>query len=198
MTSHDFVQSTADPCIFYHKDKKIFVGIYVDDIITVGTLYDAQEFRDNLRNHFNITQGGLLEWYLGVAFHRGKDGSITLDQTVYLKQKIEEFKQYIGKDRRSSPIPADYQRLLEDAKYKEISTQNFPYRKIIGSLMYAMLGTRPDIACAVSVLSQFLDKPKDVHIMLVKHLLQYLAANIDHKLVWRYCIEGICRCCVCK
>ena len=51
-------------------------------------------------------------------------------------------------------------------------------------LMYAMLCTRPDLACAVSVLSQYLDKPKATHIKLVKHLFQYVAANPDINLVY--------------
>jgi hypothetical protein len=50
--------------------------------------------------------------------------------------------------------------------------------------MYAMIGTRPDIACAVSVVSQFLDKPKAAHIELVQHILQYLKVNPDLKLYY--------------
>ena len=157
----------------------------MDDIITVGKSESAQEFRENLRKHFNITQGGILHWYLGVAFCRQENGSITLDQTVYLKQKIQEFSQFIGNEKRSSPLPANYQKLLENAEKEEPSNTNFPYRQIVGSLMYAMLCTRPDLACGVSVVSQFLEKPKDTHIELVKHILKYVAGNLDKKLVYK-------------
>jgi len=110
--------------------------------------------------------------------------SISLDQEVYLKQKIREYEEYIGQERRSTPLPSDYQKLLEDAKKEEVSTQSFPYRQIVGSLMYAMLATRPDLSCAVSVVSQFLSNPKDTHIGLVKHILQYVAGNLDRKLIY--------------
>ena len=185
MINQGFTQSLADPCIYHNKEKNLFVGIYVDDIITVGKLEQAKEFRKNIRSHFNITEGGILEWYLGVAFYTQKDGSVILDQSVYLKQKLEEFSQYIGQEKRSSPLPSNYQKLLEDAEKEEPSTQKFPYRNIVGSLMYAMLGTRPDLAAPVSVVSQFLEKPKDIHIELVKHILKYLAGNLDRKLVYK-------------
>jgi hypothetical protein len=173
-----FIQSLADPCIYVNSQEKfkgrIFVGVYVDDIKTIGNIEHTDPFRAHLWKEFGITDGGPLEWYLGVSFHQLDDGSMILNQSTYLKQKLQEFREYIGKERRSNPIPSDFQRLLKDAEKEELSTDNFPYRKIIGSLMYAMLCTRPDLAVAVSVLCQHLDKPRATHIKLVKHLLQYV------------------------
>jgi hypothetical protein len=37
--------------------------------------------------------------------------------------------------------------------------ENVPYREVVGSLMWTAIGTRPDIAFAVGVVSQFLDDP---------------------------------------
>ena len=48
--------------------------------------------------------------------------------------------------------------------------------------MYAMLGTRPDLATAVSVASKYLDKPKPTHVKLVQHILKYLQVNQNYKL----------------
>ena len=126
----------------------------------------------------------MLEWYLGIAFNQLENGNITLDQNVYLNQKLNEFKAYIGNERKSSPLPQNYQKLLQDAENEQISDEDFPYRSIIGSLMYAMLATRPDLACSISVVSQYLESPKPTHIKLVKHILQYVANNLDVKLVY--------------
>ena len=38
-----------------------------------------------------------------------------------------------------------------------------PYREAVGSLMYAVVGTRPDIAYAVSYLAQFMSNPGRMH-----------------------------------
>ena len=48
------------------------------------------------------------------------------------------------------------------------------YRELIGSLQYAALATRPDIAFAVNKLSQFLDNPGHVHLTARIHILRYL------------------------
>ncbi|GFQ95685.1 retrovirus-related Pol polyprotein from transposon TNT 1-94 [Trichonephila clavata] len=49
-----------------------------------------------------------------------------------------------------------------------------PYRETVGSLMFLATVTRPDIAYAVGVLSQVLDKPLQVHWTMVKRILRYL------------------------
>ena len=181
-----FIQSLADPCIYVNSQEKfkgrLIVGVYVDDIKTIGLPHHVEPFRNELRKKFSITEGGLLEWYLGIAFHQDTQGVIDLDQTVYLKQKLEEFKDYIDKEKASSPLPSNYQKLLQDAESETCDTTGFPYRRIVGSLMYAMLGTRPDLACSISVVSQFLEKPKPTHIKLVKQILKYVAGSLDYKL----------------
>jgi hypothetical protein len=48
--------------------------------------------------------------------------------------------------------------LADIAKMKHI-----PYREAVGSLMYASMGTRPDITFAVSTVAQFLENPGAVH-----------------------------------
>ncbi len=53
------------------------------------------------------------------------------------------------------------------------------------SVMYAMLCSRPDLACAIFVVSQFLDRPKLTHVKLVQRNLQYIRSNIDLKLVYK-------------
>ena len=51
------------------------------------------------------------------------------------------------------------------------------YQSLVGSLMYAMLGTRPDIAFAVTKLSQFNSNPSEQHFKAAKHVLRYLKAT---------------------
>ena len=53
---------------------------------------------------------------------------------------------------------------------------------MIGSLMYLMIGTRPDIATAVSIISQFTSNPTILHHQAAKHILWYLKGMINLKL----------------
>ncbi len=48
---------------------------------------------------------------------------------------------------------------------------------MVGSLMYAMTGTRLDIAFAISVVSKFLSRPKKIHCDMVRHIFKYLRGN---------------------
>lgn len=57
------------------------------------------------------------------------------------------------------------------------------YREMIGCLMYATMMTRPDIAFAVSTLSQYLDVPHTTHLQAVTRIFRYLSGTKDLKLV---------------
>ena len=58
------------------------------------------------------------------------------------------------------------------------------YASVVGSLMYAMLCTRPDICYAVRVVSQFQSNPSLEHWIAVKHVLKYLRRTRDYMLVY--------------
>ena len=56
------------------------------------------------------------------------------------------------------------------------------YQKAIGSILYAALGTRPDITYATSVLGRHAAQPSTLHWEAVKHLLRYLRGTSDYQL----------------
>ena len=56
------------------------------------------------------------------------------------------------------------------------------YREIVGSLIYFMTGTRPDLCYIDSMLSQYKAKPTNVHLQLAKHVLRYLKGTIFYEL----------------
>src|SRR6201996_6441500 len=62
--------------------------------------------------------------------------------------------------------------------------KNIPYQSAVGAIMYAMLGTRPDIAFAVTILSQFSSNPGKSHWTAVKRVLRYLKGSINYKLAY--------------
>ena len=53
------------------------------------------------------------------------------------------------------------------------------YASTIGSLMYAMVCTRPDIAHAVGVVSRYMNNPGKEHWMAVKWILRYLKCTTN-------------------
>jgi hypothetical protein len=61
-----------------------------------------------------------------------------------------------------------------------------PYASAVGSLMYAMVCTHPDIAHSVGVVSRFLANPGKEHWNAVKWILRYIRGSIDYCL----CFQG--------
>ncbi len=61
------------------------------------------------------------------------------------------------------------------------------YREVVGSLIYIMTCTRPDLSWVVSKLSQHLSEPNEKHWLTAKHVIRYLKGTIDHKLCYRKC-----------
>jgi hypothetical protein len=63
--------------------------------------------------------------------------------------------------------------------------QRIEYQRVIGSLMYIILGTRGDIAYTISIASQYLANPGPQHIKLARRILRYLkgteALNLTYK-----------------
>ena len=62
--------------------------------------------------------------------------------------------------------------------------RHVPYESAVGSLMYTMLCTRPDICYAVGVVSRFQSNPGPDHWIKVKHILKYLRKARDYILVY--------------
>ena len=62
-----------------------------------------------------------------------------------------------------------------------------PYSSTVGSLMYAMVCTRPDIAHAVGIVSRYMNDPGKEHWMSVKWILRYLRGTTSHAL----CFGGL-------
>ncbi|XP_042038299.1 secreted RxLR effector protein 161-like [Salvia splendens] len=66
-----------------------------------------------------------------------------------------------------------------------------PYANAIGSVMYLMVSTRPDIAYAVSCLSRYMANPGPVHWEALKWLLRYLKHTTEYELCYSKCNEGV-------
>ena len=64
----------------------------------------------------------------------------------------------------------------------EEEMKEIPYRQAIGKLMYAMIGTRPDIAYAVSKLSQYMKNYGKQHWTAVKRIFRYLNGTKEYYL----------------
>lgn len=60
-----------------------------------------------------------------------------------------------------------------------------PYSSAVGSLMYVMIGSRPDLGYAVGLISRFMSAPSRDHWSAVKWVLRYLKGALNNNLTFK-------------
>lgn len=103
---------------------------------------------------------------------------IALDQENYINELLRKFDMLDCKPVKT-PIES---KLVLDLDDKET---NVPYQRLIGNLIYLVVLTRPDIAFAVSYLSQFNNSYTETHWKYAKRVLRYLQATKNYSLKFR-------------
>ncbi|SGY14862.1 BQ5605_C013g07134 [Microbotryum silenes-dioicae] len=128
---------------------------------------------------YGIKRLGDAEYVLGIQLERSDDGSITLSQERYLQDVLERFDLALAKP-ASTPMQKNL--LLELDQSTPSDQERTRYLQAIGSLMYAALGTRPDLAYAVSYLARFAKEPGPTHWTAIKHVLRYIRGTVSYGL----------------
>ncbi|CAI7881178.1 unnamed protein product [Closterium sp. NIES-53] len=123
---------------------------------------------------------GELQHYLGMTITRDRSArTISLSQGHYLQQVLERFAMARG---NPQPTPLSVGHHLSPPSSP--SPSSHPYPELIGSLMYAMVSTRPDLAYPISVLARFVGAGKhtEEHWQAAKRVLRYIRGTKDYVL----------------
>ena len=128
---------------------------------------------------------GAAKQILGMRITRDKKNrKLTLSQSEYIEKVLERFKMQDAKP-VSTPLASHFKLTKEmcPKTQEEIDYMSkVPYSLAVGSLMYAMVCTRPDIAHVVGVVSRYMNDPGKEHWMVVKWILMYLRGTTSHAL----------------
>ena len=175
-----FEQSIADESIFIydHNDKYIILAVYVDDILALAASQHEIQFVFNaLSGKFKLRNLDPVKKFLGLDIHRPTPtGHIYLSQSTYARKMLHKF-DMTNYNPVKSPCEPSVQ--LHKRTFDEESADGELYHQMIGSLMFLAQYTRPDIAYAISSLSQFNKDPSIHHIRAVKHLMRYIQGTKD-------------------
>ena len=102
---------------------------------------------------------------------------ITIDQCNYLEKVLTRFQLTDAKS-AITPLPNSWEPKANIGKATAAEITH--YQSIIGSLLYLMIGTQPDIAFAVIHLLQFSTNPTEDHYKAVQHICHYLVGTCDY------------------
>lgn len=173
---------TKDTCILVRKskqdNKRLIIAIYVDDGLACSDDKALlKQVVKHLSERFEIT---VMEakCFVGLQIQRDRSRrQLFINQEYYIEQIVKTYNLEQSKD---VTTPLDYnQKLCKSGTTdgKDHEQIEVPYRELVGSLMYAMLGTRPDISFAVNVLARYSEEPRKAHWQAAKRVVQYLKTN---------------------
>ena len=99
---------------------------------------------------------------------------IKMNQRAYIKRLAEKF----GVDNcKDVHTPADSNAKLAKVPDEEVFVPKFPYRELVGALMYVATCTRPDIAHVVGEVAKYCERYNKSHWTAAKRILKYLKTN---------------------
>ena len=178
-----FNQSLADPCLFVHVERQIRLLVYVDDLVAAApNTADLDWFYGKLNSRFNAKNLGNISKILGVRVTRNRSKrTIELDQELYLDKVLIKFG-FAQAVHKAISTPMDGYNDLRRASKDDKRVDATWYREVVGSLMYAMVYTRPDIAFALGRLSQYNQDPTELHAQGLKRLMRYLRSTIKNRI----------------
>ncbi|RVW31691.1 Retrovirus-related Pol polyprotein from transposon TNT 1-94 [Vitis vinifera] len=180
-----FKRCEADHCCYVKSfdNSYIILLLYVDDMLIVGSdIEKINNLKKQLSKQFAMKDLGAAKQILGMRIIRDKaNGTLKLSQSEYVKKVLSRFNMNEAKP-VSTPLGSHFKLSKKQSPKTEEERDHMskvPYASAIGSLMYAMVCTRPDIAHAVGVVSRFMSRPGKQHWEAVKWILRYLKGSLD-------------------
>lgn len=190
-----FLRCEADHCCYFKrlKESYLILLLYVDDMLIVGAdLHEIDSLKTKLSEEFAMKDLGEARQILGMRISRSKEG-LKLSQEEYVKKVLKRFNMDDAKP-VNTPLANHFRLSKEQSPKTEdemIYMDKVPYASAIGSLMYAMICTRPDIAHAVGVVSRFMSNPGKEHWEAVKWIFRYLRGNSSLSLCFTKSEKGL-------
>ena len=164
------------------KHSTVIVIIYIDDALFMGSNSAlVHKVKSDFMDKWECCDLGNVKEFLHMHILK-KNDNIYLDQTVYLDKVLQCFELTNAKF-VSTPLPEGYH---PAPNVQSVDTQlQTKYQQIIGSLMYIMLRTHPDIAYAVTKMAQHAANPPQDHLNHALHICHYLAGTSRYALIYK-------------
>ncbi|GJR79245.1 cysteine-rich receptor-like protein kinase 8 [Tanacetum coccineum] len=179
LLSLGFKQSKADTSLltYFTKDISLVLLIYVDDILITGnSLTFINNIKQQLHNTFSIKDLGPLHYYLGIEFIRSEKG-LVMTQRKYAFDLIEHAGLTHTKHAKT-PLDPNIKLTYDSGTPL---TDSSHYRTLVGKFIYLTI-TRPDIAFAAQLLSQFSHSPHTTHLKALQRVLRYIKLSLGQGL----------------
>ena len=175
--------------MLHDNDQAIVVAavvLYVDDLLIIAKESLIGQIKNQMKKRFRMHDLGSVSFYLGMNIERNREHhTIDMHQHSYIRMILAKFRMD-----KSRPVATPMAMKLHKRKPEEEACDLTIYQLMIGSLMYAMTATRPDIAYAMRVLSRYNYDPSNEHMVACKRVFRYLNGTKDWRLRLGGALEG--------
>lgn len=177
-----FVRCDYEYCL-YSRNKdgcKTYLMLYVDDLLLASSeASELETVKQMLSTNFKMKDLGLICHYLGIHISQNlREGTIKIDQENYLKNVLKNFNMSECKP-CLTPMEDNFDHSVLKREKSESPELETRCRKVIGSLMYAMLCSRPDICLAINILSRYQSCASQDLWIALKRVLRYIQSTLN-------------------
>ena len=172
LTSLGFHRLNAETCLYVYRSKGqvCYLVVYVDDLLLAASSKKfMKDIKQILHNTYKMKDLGPAEFILGIEIKQDRTNhKISMSQEQYVQTVLRRCGMAQLKP-VSMPMIPNIKLLTDDSvdnstmHHMTINGTNVSYASVVGSLMYGMMGTRPDIAFLVGVLGRYSANPKKCH-----------------------------------
>ena len=178
----------TEPGILYHPTELCLVCLHVDDIIIATNNRALQKkIEDLLNENFLVKNLGKLHQFVGIEIVRDKD-RITLKQTAYADRVWSRFQKWLKVfQRKTTDKSPNFSEKLSKFDVPAESTDDvleYPFPSVVGSLMYLVTATRPDMLHSVVQLARFMAGWGETHIDAANKAIKYLSRTKSDGIVY--------------
>jgi hypothetical protein len=180
MIANGFNRSLYDSCVYikFVDGSPIYLLLYVDDMLIIAkSKIDITNLKAQLSSEFEMKDLGAAKKIFGMEITRDKkSGLLFLSQHGYIQKVLHRFNMHDSKP-VSTPIALHFklsssQSPSTDSEFEYMS--KVPYSSVVGSMMYAIFCSRPDLSYAMSLVSRYMTNPGKEHWNVVKWIFRYL------------------------
>ena len=134
------------------------------------------EFKNCIMNSFEMSDLGLLHYFLGLEVKQGSDG-IFISQRKYAMDLLKK-SNMINYKATATTLNINEKLKLEDST---CLTNTRYYRSLVGGLIY-LTHTRPDIIFFIGVVSRFMHSPSKYHLRAIKRIMYYIIGTTNYNI----------------
>jgi hypothetical protein len=167
-----------DDTIFVNEKTGVIIGVHVDDMLLTGAdEAEISKVKKLLKGRFDMKDLGEADYLLGIRIQRYEDGAISIDQSVYAKDVVDEYLDY-NASKSATPMEPDAVTNLSKGTAEELTSQQHRrFQELLGKLIWLCV-TRSDIAMAVNKIASFTACAKWDHWMALQRVLGYISRTL--------------------